>query len=243
MRYRPSWVDLNYEAAFRLPLFAVSGQPLNFAGAMCASLRPVAVIAARDISITRHSDADTRVKATFFAGNANLEFGPDSLSVVFRNPHTADDLDVIKKVVTRLQGFLHEQASMSVPKAETVTVRAFLELVDEPKNAQQYLCSLYGDSKLYAPSVAAVSSLLSPGIRFDIEDTDNKWTFNFELSRAVRNRSEVFVLTTTQFPAESKVSDTDARATLIDQLVVESMKRVGLEPARVTAGTSEMPNA
>lgn len=231
MKYSAAWADLKYEARLREPLFAVSGAPLKFAEALCAALRPLCSIAARDISIVTRSEIDVRVKVNLLGGNANLEIAPDFLSVNFRNPQAADgDLEVIKKLVAELLSFVNVQAHRPFLEDEAVTFRGFLSLKEEPKNGIEFLRSVCAQSNLYSPSRIAAGSRLSPGLRFDIECASQKWTFNFELSRAMRNTSELLVLATTQFGAKSKLSDTFAKFALIDRLMVESLKRANLEP-------------
>jgi hypothetical protein len=234
MRYRTNWVDLTYFAAFQVPLFVVSGAPLVFAEALCARLRPQAIIAARDITVSNISGLETRIKVNLFNGNASLEFGPDSLLANFRNPRWPHEIDLIKKLVMALQGFVDEQARTPVPKEETVTVRAFLGLVDAP-NARDFLTSICDQSEIYGPSKVAAGSVLSPAMRFDLENASEKWIFNFELSRAVRDPREVFISTSTQFRVDGTPADAEAKAELVDRLITESMSRAGLEPEHVDA--------
>jgi len=229
MKYRVNWIDLNYDGAFRVPLFAISLAPLNFAESLSTRLRSVTTIAARDMTITGQSEIDVRVKANVFNGSANFEIGPDSFSMSFRNPR-GDAINVIKQFVEVFSSFLDEYAHGPLPKDETVTFRAFIELAGENSFGRAYLRSICDNSSIYQPSSVADGSILSPGIRFDLEDAKHNWTFSFELSRAVRNAKELFVLATAQYRSESPFSNSESKANHLDRLIEESMNRVGLKP-------------
>ncbi len=230
MRYKTNWVDVQYDAVFRVPLFALAGNPVSVLSAVHSKLSTKWSIPGSDLIVDGgRAVSDVRARVSLFAGNGTLEFGSEMFTAKFINPSVAGDTEIIKDCIS----LVHEAlASLSGGKndfrEEGITVRLFIEV--ESGDAPAFLRDLYGDSKLFVPVDLPGGAEVVPGFRIEFLQDDLKCVFQFEVTRAHRSRKELFVTTGARFYNGSSLVTLDQKSEHMRTLVRTAFARAGLEP-------------
>ena len=231
MKFRPSWVDLTYQAQFSRVLFELAAAPVKILAAI-HKVMPVAYgITSADLSVVPGTAiSDVHAKVRLFNGNASIDVTADSLSAQFNNPVGPDDGAIIQNCLRLALEALAEAVGHFDIKEETVTLRMFAELIGQP-DAHSFLRQIAGQQHLYPVVGAAESgSQMVPNLQFELINDSDRWSSYWSIARAIRSPKEVFISTTTRFLLGSKFADINQKADHIRGLFTDFLGRIGLQP-------------
>ena len=97
MFYKTSWLDISYEAIFRIPLFELARKNADVLKILHRHLTPYASINSSDMhALGGGALSDLKVRISLFRGNGILEITADKFSAIFKNAVGQKDIDLIK---------------------------------------------------------------------------------------------------------------------------------------------------
>ena len=227
MRFQTRWLDVTYDRRFRQPSFDIAATPVVVLRALHAAISPRYALSSADLAVEAgRSVADVRVTATLFGGSGVIEVTPDGFKCTFANP-LGPALQIAQdSVVLAFEALLSAMPSIALGVA-SITTRFFLELLDEPRDAHAYLQDLGTKTPpLITDETLGVESV--PGVKVDLINSVEKWSFMFQLERAVRSRNELFAVCAGQYEMDGVFLSVEEQAKHFGKYAQESLSRVGL---------------
>lgn len=227
MRFLTKWLDLTYDRRFRQPSFDIAATPVVVLRALHAAISPRYSLSSADLAVEAgRSVADVRVRATLFSGSGIIEVTPDGFKGTFANP-LGPAMQITQDSVTlAFEALLSAVPSIALGGA-SITTRFFLELIDEPRDAHAYLRELgTRTAPLITDETLSVESV--PGVKVDLINSVEKWSFMFQLERAVRSRNELFASCTAQYEVDGMFRSVEQQAKHFGEYAREALSRVGL---------------
>lgn len=193
MKFKTNWVDVSYDIRFRKPSFIFITSQAALLKALYDGISPRFTIGPADMSVLPSPNVrESKTTVSLFNKNAALEITADSFHATFNNPLGENDIAIVKDTLALAIDAYSSVLTDAEPLTYGITVRAFLELKG-PTDAWDYLDKTFGKgSPLQKFDVQGISNEISSG-RVDVISTEERWTFDFALMRAIRSRSELFL--------------------------------------------------
>jgi hypothetical protein len=230
MQFITKWLELTYALSFRRPSFDFLSSQLAVSKALVDAFSPRFAIATADIAVdSSRILRDVKTTVTLFGGLVKLEITADNFQATFTNPIAPGDVEIVKDTVRLATGAISEVLNDLLPGSESISLRAFLELHGKNTNAWQYLQSLSNESFAASDGSPLAKAGAVPGKQINFVSTE-KWTFNFELSRAWRSDKEVYTTSNAVYEHDSDIHGMDDAAKHFELCVRDVLKSVGLEP-------------
>jgi hypothetical protein len=219
-----------YEAAFRSPLFALPGNPVSVLSVLHERLAPKWNVSLSELSVeSARTLGDVKARINLFSGNGTLEITPETFTAKFINPSAPGDAEIIKDCVRlALDGLATISDGKNSFREETITLRGFIELTSPEIDGLSFLRTMHGGSELYSPVDAPYKADVIPGFRVEFLQTDEKWAYSFELTRAHRSTKELFLLSTCRFYDGNAIDTIDQKAEHAGNLLRKGLERIGL---------------
>ncbi|HYU70483.1 MAG TPA: hypothetical protein VEL09_14255 [Burkholderiales bacterium] len=234
MLYKTNFFDVTYEAKFRAPLFVLAGTPVVILEAVHGRLSPKYALAPSDLVVdSGRSVGDVHSRINLFAGNGSLDIRADVFTAKFTNPNAPGDLDTIEDCIQlTIEALATVGGSKFAVQEEILGGRMFIELLDSSTNVTELLRGLFNRSDLFAAPAGKRHAEAIPGFHIEFVENEEKWTFNFDLTRAIRSSKELFFSTSTQFREGGAFSALKEKIEHAVNLTKEVLKRAGLEPQK-----------
>lgn len=231
MKARANRLDLVYEGRFGTPSLDFAVGPGLVLKSLVKAVSSRWPIASQDIALV-HSFrvSDIRIRATLFNGRGTIEVDADKIGVHFEDARvSAEDRTIIRDCLKlALEGIGSALKGDSIAN-DTIRAMLYAELLEDPKNNLEYLKLLSPETKKFARVFAEDGSQVGGGIKFDVNNEKEHWLYAFEMNRAFRSSSEIFVSASLSCFAGCKLVSLDDRMDQLQRLLVSATTQLGLE--------------
>ena len=228
MRFRTNWLDVTYERLFARPSFELAASPVTVLRALHEAISPRYPLGSVDLSVEAgRSVADVRVKAALFDGNGAIEVTADGFKGAFTNPIGPGALEKVKDCLALGLDAVQSALPNLTLALGSITARYFVELIDKPQDAHTYLRELMANT---TPQIIAEGQDVEvvPGLKVDLMNSAEKWSFSFQLERAVRSRTELFSICASQYQTDGMFCSIDEQAKHHVEFTSRCLSRIGL---------------
>ena len=236
MRYATKWIELTYDGSFRNPLFDLVRNPVDVIEAIHKRLSTKYHVPLTDMSTCSGSKlSDFHARIVLFSGNGTIDVRADGFNAKFINARSEQDSEAVKDCLLMTSEALSElNASEVAYGRETVSLRMFAELLDEPFDGPIFLRSLFANSALFENESAQESHEIVPGFQVEFLNESQKWMCSFNVSRAHRSRKELFVLINANYDEGNPFPTMDQKASHLRTLLEIALVRAQLQPTDPT---------
>jgi hypothetical protein len=237
MQYLTKWLELSYTLSFRRPSFEYLTSQHKIDKALFDAIAPRFAIGTADIATdSPRTLRDAKTTVSLFGGLAKLEVTADGFQATFSNPIAPGDVEVVKDTIRLATAAIKEILADLSPGSELFTLKTFMELQDKNANAWEFLRSLSSETFPVGNESPFAETAIVPAKQIHFISRQ-KWSFGFELTRAVRSEKELYMVGTALYEHDSSVQGFDETAKHFEFCVRECLRNVKLEPFQDQSGS------
>ena len=221
-------LDIQYDVGFRTPFFGLARSNVEVLQALYEQFPPRYGIQSSDLQAVGGSVmSQLRATLTLFRGNGIIEVSSDKLHVKFSNATGKDDVAIIQDCIIHALTALSRFISESQFGPELIVVKAFLGIAGGTTERDKFLDRFHMP---YVDGLAKSTNLIiSPAIKFDIQNEAEKWNVNVELSRAWIDPEAIFLAVNGNFSTGASAQTLPRRADIIQGVMKQALEAVGLQ--------------
>lgn len=230
MQFQTKWLDVSYDVRFRRPSFVFVTSQASLLKALYDAISPRFSIGPGDMSIEASQKIrESKTTVTLFNGNATIELTADGFHALFNNPIGPDDIAIVTDTLKLATDAYTSVLTDVEPQSSSINLKAFLEVKGDSPDAWKYLRDTFGPKSPFSTfDVPSVSDLV-PGASIDVISTEQRWVFHFDLTRAIRSRTELFVTANMHYEDGSTIHGLDAKAKHFASCIEAALKQADLE--------------
>lgn len=193
MKTTLEWMNLIYDVEFVSPAFDLPTSNTSLLHALHASIDPRFPIKTSDMHVTGGNLlSDVHVRVDLFDGNGAIDVSADTMSLVFNNVRTVDELKTCQDCISLVEKAVRE--ALPAVRFRTVAIKPtlVLQVTNNETAVGTHLSRLFASSiRLDLNAFGAATQV--PGVNIEIGNSEQRWEALFH-GFADRRKASSFIL-------------------------------------------------
>ena len=234
MIYEIRRADISFQKTFRTLAFDVVGPTgIEILRALFNQITPRYFIRTEDMFAHGGTSlSEVRVRLLLFNGSGEIQVTPERLHLKFNNVRVPEDIAIARDVVSLAEEALRSCLPNTTFREDVIQLTAHIAVVDKDSKGAAHILDSFSagslaTSKLTAASFGATN--VHFGLKSEIENLDQKWAINFDLTRSLLGPEALFLTGMATYTEGGTIASIDQKFAHAEKTVNTFLANLGLQ--------------